>query len=386
MPFAAALSEHPRAAPATGEVVGRILEQLGPAPDLVVLAVSAAHIPEVGDIAATVQRLLEPGALIGTVAHGVLAGPREVEGHPAVALWAARFGPVTAHHVHTARGAGGDLLPGLDLAPGHGATAALVLGGPPGFDPGRAAAVLGRAAPAIDIIGAMAARVAGAPGALVVVDGEVHATGAAMVLLGAAQAPAIAVAHGATPVGDPLVVTRADGEVVLEIAGVSALARLDAAGAVPDPLAVAPGAGSAGGGRPQVLLGVAIDELRHELGRGDFVLHEPVGVDRARGGVLIGRPVEVGTTVQFHVRDAAAADEDLRTVLTGHRGDAALVFAGAARGVRLFGAPDHDADLVGAVAGGDAVGGVFCAAPLGPGAGGAELSSSAVSVALFCDR
>ena len=77
MPFAAALSEHPRAAPATGEVVGRILEQLGPAPDLVVLAVSAAHIPQVADIAATVDHVREtdPDVFFTTVSYPIRGTP-----------------------------------------------------------------------------------------------------------------------------------------------------------------------------------------------------------------------------------------------------------------------------------------------------------------------
>ena len=58
----------------------------------------------------------------------------------------------------------------------------------------------------------------------------------------------------------------------------------------------------------------------------------------------------VGTTVQFQVRDADAADEDLRALLADASidglADGALLFTCNGRGRRLFGDPDHDAAAV----------------------------------------
>lgn len=63
--------------------------------------------------------------------------------------------------------------------------------------------------------------------------------------------------------------------------------------------------------------------------------------------------MEVGQTVQFHVRDAHSADEDLRRTLEretaalgGRRAAGALLFTCTGRGSRLFAQPDHDAGLV----------------------------------------
>ena len=50
MPFAAALSQHPVAADAVGEVLGSIVEQRGVEPDLVVVFASAAHVEFLGEI------------------------------------------------------------------------------------------------------------------------------------------------------------------------------------------------------------------------------------------------------------------------------------------------------------------------------------------------
>ena len=56
--FAAALSEHPNAAVATGDVVGRVLEGLGDPgdpPDLAMVFVTPVHGSALGVIAATMS-------------------------------------------------------------------------------------------------------------------------------------------------------------------------------------------------------------------------------------------------------------------------------------------------------------------------------------------
>ncbi|HEX2577143.1 MAG TPA: hypothetical protein VHK88_12395, partial [Aquihabitans sp.] len=71
MAFAAALSEHPLATHAVGEVVGQVLEELGEAPDLAVLFVTGAFAGATEDVAHAVRALLQPGALVGTTAVSV---------------------------------------------------------------------------------------------------------------------------------------------------------------------------------------------------------------------------------------------------------------------------------------------------------------------------
>ena len=59
-------------------------------------------------------------------------------------------------------------------------------------------------------------------------------------------------------------------------------------------------------------LGVVVDEHRLDFERGDFLVRNLLGADQPTGALAVGEPVDVGQTVQFQVRDAAAADEDLR--------------------------------------------------------------------------
>ena len=68
------------------------------------------------------------------------------------------------------------------------------------------------------------------------------------------------------------------------------------------------------------------------------------------GAIAMGDYVRVGQTVQFHVRDAATADEDLRCDARAQRQRrdppaGALLFSCNGRGTRLFDAPCHDIDV-----------------------------------------
>ena len=99
--FAVGLSEHLHAGEAVGEAVVQVLNGLGREPDVAMMFLTTAHVPMAGELVAAVQTLLRPSVLVGSSAVSVIAGRREVEDRPAVALWAAtldgvapvRFGP-----------------------------------------------------------------------------------------------------------------------------------------------------------------------------------------------------------------------------------------------------------------------------------------------------
>ena len=126
-----------------------------------------------------------------------------------------------------------------------------------------------------------------------------------------------------------------------------------------------------------------IDEQQDTFGRGDFLVRNVMGADPEEGDIVIGDTAEVGSTVQFQVRDADSADEDLRRLLSGQHGHAALVFTCSGRGSHLFGEPGHDARLVHEQVGRGAVAGMFCAGELGPVGGRNFVHGFTASVVLF---
>ncbi len=94
MPFASALSEHPVASEAVGEVTGSVLESIGERPDLVMVAATRSHAGALEDIVHTVGSVLHPLAIVGAAAESVVGTGREVEETPAISLWAGWIGPL----------------------------------------------------------------------------------------------------------------------------------------------------------------------------------------------------------------------------------------------------------------------------------------------------
>ncbi|MBK9178183.1 MAG: FIST C-terminal domain-containing protein [Acidimicrobiales bacterium] len=376
MPFAAGLSEHPLATHAVGEVVGEVLERLGPEPDLAVVLVTAPHAGALEDIAGVVRATLAPRVLLGATAVSVLGGRREVEDAAAVALWAGRLGTVAPVRL-TARTTGGGLrIDGLDPERLDRASTLLLLADPFSLPVERLLADVHDRHPGLTVVGGLASAARGPGGNRLVLGEATHADGAVGVLLH--RPVATVVSQGCRPIGHPLTVTRSERNVVYELAGRPALARLQEVlgGLDADERALA---------ARGLHVGRVIDEHRAEFGRGDFLIRGVLGADREVGALAVGEVVEVGATLQFQVRDAASADEDLRALLAGTSADAALVFTCNGRGTGLFGRPDHDASLVSDLLGGVPVAGMFCAGEIGPVGGRPFVHGLTASVALFRD-
>jgi len=384
--FASALSEHPDPAEATGEVIGAVLERLGTEPDVAAVFASPQHRDAFGDMAAAINRMLRPRVFVGTTAVAVLGGSREVEDAPAIGLWAGRLAvrprPVRLQATRTASGIA---LQGLSASTFEPGDALLLLADPfslpvdaiidalAAFEMPEASETL-----SVPVVGGMASAANTPGGNRLVLDDEVMSSGGVGVVLPGGVATRTVVSQGCRPIGDPMIVTRAEGNLVMEIAGRPALDRLDdlvrAADAEERSL-LASG----------LQIGIAIDEHRETFERGDFLVRGVVGADRLQRALAVGDRVEVGTTIQFQVRDAVAADEDLRAMLADATGDAALVFTCNGRGQRLFGEPNHDARVVHDTLGSPALAGMFCAGEFGPIGGRSFVHGFTASVLVFRD-
>lgn len=378
MPFAAALSEHPVAADAVGEVLGSIVERGGVEPDLVVVFASAAHVEFLGEISSAVRTVLRPGTLVGSAASAVLGGHREVEEKPALVVWAAWTGPVRPLRLWTRRTEDVVAIEGVPADLPDGATL-LLLADPYSFPADGLVDQLASVRPDVTVVGGLASAAGNPGGNALVVDDEVHRDGAVGVIVPREQLVGPVVSQGCRPVGEPMAVTASDRNFILELAGKPALERLSALAAQLAPeekLLLSQG----------VHLGIVINESRDRFDRGDFLVRSILGADRAKGVLAVGAEVAIGTTVQFHVRDAQSADDDLHRLLDGVHGDGALVFTCNGRGAKLFGVNDHDASAVTDHLGTDAVAGMFCAGELGPVGGRSFLHGFTASVLIFADE
>ena len=134
-----------------------------------------------------------------------------------------------------------------------------------------------------------------------------------------------------------------------------------------------------------LLLGIAIDEHKRPLGRGDFLVRELLGVRPEKGQLVCGTPPKVGSTVRFHLRDSDAACEDLVMLLDAQQlkspPPAALVFGCRTRGARLHGEPETDAIIVHSHLDKPAQAGCFMAAEFAPVDGRTRVHGHSVGVA-----
>ncbi|HET7517205.1 MAG TPA: FIST C-terminal domain-containing protein, partial [Actinomycetes bacterium] len=190
------------------------------------------------------------------------------------------------------------------------------------------------------------------------------------------------VSQGCRPVGSPFAVTRGEGNVVHELGGQPAIDRLRQMLASLDQHEQE----LLRGGGLQV--GQVIDEHKASFDRGDFLVRGLLGADPETGSIAVADSVEVGQTLQFHVRDADAADEDLELLLmpvTRWRPRSVLLFSCNGRGRGFFGEPDHDAARVAAATDAAPMAGFFAQGELGPIGGRNFLHTFTASMAVFCE-
>jgi small ligand-binding sensory domain FIST len=379
VPFAAALSEHPLATHAVGEVVGEVLDRLGGAPDVALLFVGAAHTGAVEDIGTAVRALLGARVLAGCTTGTAVGVDREAEDTPALSLWAARLPTARAYRLTPQRTPEGTTILGLPSADElDGMDALVVLTDPFSFPTFDLLDEWDAGGSDVPIVGGQASAARGPGGNRLLLNDEVHTDGAIAVALGGISATAI-VSQGCRPIGDPMIVTQGRGTLLEQLAGRPALERVEETVRALDPE-------DAERAQRGLQIGRVIDEQKLEFTRGDFLIRGLRGADRRTGAIAVDDEIDVGATVQLQVRDAASAELDLRELLAGHQAQSALLFTCNGRGTHLFGVEDRDAQIVGESVGRIPLAGMSCAGELGPVGGRSFLHTFTASVLLLSDH
>jgi small ligand-binding sensory domain FIST len=236
----------------------------------------------------------------------------------------------------------------------------------------------------LPVVGGMSSGSPGPGQTLLVHHREVVTAGAVGALLRGPKLDRTVVSQGCRPIGRHLVITKGHDNVIQEVSGLSPLKYLQD---------LFPTLSKTEQDLMQRALhiGMAMNEYQGEFGRGDFLIRNFLGVDRDSGAVAITDRIRVGQTVQFHVRDSATADDDLRSLLKADHavnGDAAagLIFTCNGRGARMFSEPDHDARSVRDVHGPIPMAGFFAAGELGPVGGVNHIHGFTASSVFFSDE
>ncbi len=387
MRFAVALSKTAATESAALTVADDIRAQLGADPiDLVCVFFSAHHVATADVLAQVLTETLQPILLIGCSGEGVIAGAEELETVPAITVWAAALPDVNVHPLRSS------FSPTQDQF--------TLAGWPePGVEDGSFLLLADPfTTPVQDILGLLEERYPGAkaigglagggqePGMnRLVLNDQVLEDGLVGVHLSGAIDIRPVISQGCRLIGERFVVTKAERNLIHELGGVPALERLEA---VYESLT--------GEDRQRahraLHLGIVIDEHRNRFERGDFLIRNLLGADRTTGAVAIGDVVQEGQTVQFHLRDAESATEDLNALLTTdrirhrHPPLGALMFSCCGRGQGLFGRPNHDAAATTDRLGSIPLAGFFAQGEIGPVGHRNFLHGYTASIALFAER
>lgn len=355
---------------------------------LAVLFASAFHEPHFGDLVARAYRETGADVLIGCSGQGIIGGQEEVEAQPALALLAlslpgATFRPVrlTQQDLTAERTSGARRL-NLGTEP-QAMRGLLVFADPFTIDCDGLVAALDESYKNVPKIGGLASGDHRAHRTWVFLNERAYPEGAVAVALGGAISLQTVVSQGCQPIGEPWMVTAADGNIIRSISGKPAYQVLvETVRALPPDLRQR--------ARTNLLIGLAIDEYKESFTRGDFPIRNLMGVDPQSGAIAVGAYPRLGQTVQFQLRDAGAADEDLRSLLTSaaanlgeQRPAAALLCSCNGRGVGLFGQPHHDARGVARELGPLPLAGFFCNGEIGPIGGKTFLHGFTASIALL---
>jgi len=191
------------------------------------------------------------------------------------------------------------------------------------------------------------------------------------------------VSQGCRPVGEPLIVTGVEGNLITGLGGRPAKSMLEEAA-----VSIADEDQSLLDGG--ILIGSVLDEHKRHFGRGDFIVRNILGIPKDRPGFIVGEFPKLGQTIQFHVRDARTAHEDLHLLLDAQQLQehpfAALLVTCNGRGHRLFGHEGHDLSIVRQRLNAPPVAGLFAAGELGPIGGRNLLHGHTVALTLFRKR
>jgi len=393
--FAAALSTDTNSAHAEERVVAQIREQLDDVrPDLCVAFVTHHHGGAIEELGPRLARATGARVVLGCTGESLIGDGREVEREAALSVWCASLPGTELRPFSTiARpDADGDIafsaFPEVRDAQ---RASLLLLADPYSFPMDAYLKRLDTRLAGVPAFGGMASGGMG-PGQNLLFTGEglVSQGALGLALEGEIEVRPV-VSQGCRPVGKPWVVTQCDEHLVQRLGGRPALEVLmETVSTLADKEAAL--------FRRGPFVGLALDAKKSTFERGDFLVRGLLGVARDQNAIAIGDVPRRGQTIQFLVRDAASAGEDLEQLMLSqgggelldaddHGAAGVLLFTCNGRGSRMFDAPDHDISCVRrALVRNAPIAGFFAAGEIGPVGGRNFLHGYTASVAVFRAR
>lgn len=384
--FASALTTESKTDRAVDALIENLAAQLsGLTPDLLAVFLSAHFVNETRDIVRQLLKALTPQVLVGCTAEGVIGHEEEVERSEAIAVVAGRLPSVSidpfvvqpvnwsrtlsdAEEFHSFIGAEPDTRLFILLADPFSTPISDLLNAFNQFYPG------------IPMAGGMASAAVRSGGNRLFINDQILDGGAVGLSLSGSFESEVLVSQGCRPIWHPFTIENCQDNVIFSLDGQPPLVWIeDLVHELPeeDHSLLQQG----------LFIGRAIDPKREHYGRGDFLIRSVVGVDQRTGAIAVGDNVQHGERIQFHLRDAVTAKEDLEMMLVPQvfrqPPSGALLFSCNGRGERLYDHPNGDVTIIQQNLGDIHMAGLFCAGEIGPVGGKNFLHGHTASLVLF---
>ena len=363
----------------------QMIDRLGEHVDLALVFPSSHFLRHAADLGVNLRRAIGARVMIGCCSEGVIGPDHEIEDEPAVAVVAAQLPGVGVQPFHIG---GNDALElarepskfGEYFQPARDTRGIVMVADPFSTPMERILDAFNFYCEGVPIIGGLASA-ARQPGenCLFMNDTVVKNGLVGVGLSGPVQLDVI-VSQGCRPIGPVFQVTDAKNNIIDSLEGVPPMERI---GEVLEALSEEDRELLRNG----LFIGRAIDSKREALGRGDFLIRGVMGADSRTGAIAIGDMIQNGERVQFHLRDARTAREDLEMMLTPHAlfgaPSGAFLFSCNGRGTHLYDEPDGDISAINSFFHGIDLAGFFCAGEIGPVGGKNFLHGHTASLALI---
>ena len=363
----------------------QMIDRLGEHVDLALVFPSSHFLKHAAGLGVNLRRAIGAKVMIGCCAEGVIGPDHEIEGEPAVAVVAAQLPGVGVQPFHIESRDALDLSRaptrfGEYFMPARDTRGIVMIADPFSTPMERLLDVFNTYCPGVPIIGGMASA-AQQPGEnRLFLNDTVMKDGLVGVGLSGPVQLDVIVSQGCRPVGPVFEVTDAKNNIIDSLGGVPPMERIgDVLEALDE--------GDRELLRNGLFIGRAIDSTRETLGRGDFLIRGVLGADNRTGAIAVGDIIRNGERVQFHLRDARTAREDLEMMLTPHAlfgaPSGAFLFSCNGRGTHLYDEPDGDISAINSFFHGIDLAGFFCAGEIGPIGGRNFLHGHTASLALI---
>ncbi|QPC83601.1 FIST C-terminal domain-containing protein [Phototrophicus methaneseepsis] len=339
--------------------------------DLVMLYMTTHYLPDAQTIFSTLYNEIGPvqaAVFMGCVAEGVIGPQTEYESEPAITLIAGHLNGVSLTPFALGNEEMSQYLqdpPALQeqlALPPH-SKLTLVLGDPFSTPIEGVLNAFNVLYPGVPLVGGMASAALNAGGNVLFLNGLLFNEGAVGVILNGDITADVIVSQGCRPVGEPFTITEAEGNLITSIEN------------QPPPIFIQQMYESFTEQEKALLqnglfLGRAVRPVSQGLGRGDFLIRGVLGIDRQTHGMIVGDVLKPGETVQFHLRDAVTAGDDLEMLLIpqsfSETPAAVFLFTCNSRGTRLYEQPNGDVSRIHDAVGDAPIAGFFASGELGP--------------------